>query len=303
MEDRIVQQAIKQVIEPICEAAFSNDSFGFRPNRSTEHAIAALSRHINRGKLHHIVDLDIEGFFDNVVHHTLLRQLWRLGIQDGEVIALISRILKAEIEMPDRTRVRPEKGTPQGGVISPLLANVALNDLDHWINSKWRNRPTARGYGCQRKDGGVHWGNKYKALRKTTKLKAWHIVRYADDVKIICETKTAGRRAYEATTNYLGRRLGLRVNPEKSGVVNVKKNPTEFLGISIKAEPKRGKWVVQSHMLKSASPKDPTHNRCKTQTSSSENSNNDHRIPQLLPEGDTNIQGYEMDIIPSRTRH
>jgi group II intron reverse transcriptase/maturase len=244
MRDRIIQQAIRQVTEPILEAQFSNDSYGFRPNRSAENAVAALSKHINLYRQYHIVDLDIEGFFDNVVHHTLLRQLWRLGIRDGEIIEIIARMLKAEVAMPGGTVVRPERGTPQGGIISPILANVALNDLDQWVNSMWRNKPTERKH--------TQTSNKYTALRRTTKLKSWHIVRYADDVKIVCETKTAATRAYEATKDYLQKRLGLKVNPDKSGVVNVKKKPTEFLGISIKAEPKGGKCVVQSHILKKA---------------------------------------------------
>jgi 5-methylcytosine-specific restriction endonuclease McrA len=139
---------------------------------------------------------------------------------------------------------RPIKGTPQGGVLSPLLANVVLNDLDHWVNSKWRTRRAD--YRYKQAD------YKYKALRKSTKLKGWYIVRYADDVKIICETKTAARRAYEAATNYLKAYLKLEISPEKSGVVNVKKHPTEFLGLSIKAEKKAKKWVAQSHMQEKA---------------------------------------------------
>ncbi|MDR2817799.1 MAG: group II intron reverse transcriptase/maturase, partial [Oscillospiraceae bacterium] len=211
MKDRIIQQAIRQVIEPICEAQFSSDSYGFRPKRSAENAVAALSAHINLKRYYHIVDLDIEGFFDNVVHHTLLRQLWRIGIKDGEVIELIARMLKADIVMPDGQKVKPERGTPQGGIISPLLANVVLNDLDEWVNSKWRNRRTRKKYSRS--------GPKYEALRKSTKrlnLRSWHIVRYADDVKIVCETKAAAERAYEAVVNYLQKRLGLKVNPDKS---------------------------------------------------------------------------------------
>ncbi|MEN3033348.1 reverse transcriptase domain-containing protein, partial [Chromobacterium amazonense] len=82
IEDRLIQQCIKQVLEPIAEAKFHPYSFGFRPNRSTEHAIAYICRKINRDSMYHIVDIDIKGFFDNVNHSKLLKQLWTLGIQD-----------------------------------------------------------------------------------------------------------------------------------------------------------------------------------------------------------------------------
>jgi group II intron reverse transcriptase/maturase len=150
MRDRLIQQATLQVLEPICEAKFSNDSYGFRPGRSTENAIAALNRHINLGHMYHVVDMDIMGFFDNVSHFKLLRQLWTIGIKDGDVIELISRMLKAEIVHPDGRVEKPKKGTPQGRILSPLLANVALNDLDHWINSKWKGKRTRLEYKCKK---------------------------------------------------------------------------------------------------------------------------------------------------------
>ncbi|MDA6131015.1 reverse transcriptase domain-containing protein, partial [Escherichia coli] len=98
MSDRIIQQAFKQVLEPVCEAKFYNHSYGFRPLRSTKHAIARTNSLINMNKLHFAVDVDIEGFFDNVNHSLLLKQLWNIGIKDRKVLAIISKMLKAEIE-------------------------------------------------------------------------------------------------------------------------------------------------------------------------------------------------------------
>jgi group II intron reverse transcriptase/maturase len=239
MLDRLIQQSVLQVIEPICEAKFSTDSYGFRPNRSAENAVAALSRHVWKG-LHHIVDIDIKGFFDNVNHHRLLRQLWTIGIRDGDIIELISRMLKAEIVHPDGTTEHPKKGTPQGGILSPLLANVVLNDLDHWINSQWRDFPSRFPY--------TRSGNKQTALKKGSRLKQMYIVRYSDDFKIICKTKTSARKAFIAVQRYLRRRLKLEISEEKSGVVNVKKKATEFLGLSIKADKKSRKYVARSHV-------------------------------------------------------
>jgi len=132
MDDRIIQQCIKQVLEPICEAKFHKHSYGFRPNRSTSHAIARCMSLMNMNKLHYVVDIDIKGFFDNVNHTKLKKQLWNLGIQDKNLIRVIDKILKSEIQGIGI----PTKGTPQGGIISPLLSNVVLNELDWWISSQ-----------------------------------------------------------------------------------------------------------------------------------------------------------------------
>ena len=131
--DRIVQQSIKQVLEPICEAKFSNNSYGFRPNRCVEHAIAETHRLLQRSKLGYVVEFDIKGFFDNVNHSKLIRQMWALGIQDKKLIFIIKRILKAPIKMPNGETFIPQKGTPQGGIISPILANIVLNELDQSV--------------------------------------------------------------------------------------------------------------------------------------------------------------------------
>nr|WP_315973939.1 reverse transcriptase domain-containing protein [Paenibacillus melissococcoides] len=124
--DRLIQQCFKQVLEPIAEAHFYKHSYGFRPLRSTHNALARVQFLINNGGLHFIVDIDIKGFFDNINHSTLLKQIWNLGIHDRKVLRIISRMLKAVIEGEGT----PVKGTPQGGILSPLLSNIALHDLD-----------------------------------------------------------------------------------------------------------------------------------------------------------------------------
>jgi len=135
--DRLVQQCILQVLEPICEAKFSENSYGFRPNRSCEHAIAAAYKLMQVSHMDYVIEFDIKGFFDNVDHSKLVTQMWALGIRDKGLIYVIKRILKAPIQLEDGTIVIPDKGTPQGGIISPLLANVVLNELDKWIDSQW----------------------------------------------------------------------------------------------------------------------------------------------------------------------
>jgi len=112
MSDRLIQECILQILEPICEAKFHNHSFGFRPNRSTEHAKATMHRMINFQHLHFVIDVDIRAFFDNVDHGKLLKQMWTMGIQDKNLLCIISAMLKAEIE----GIVIPNKGVPQGGL-------------------------------------------------------------------------------------------------------------------------------------------------------------------------------------------
>ena len=116
MCDRIIQQCIKQVLEPICEAKFHNHSYGFRANRSTKHAISRSAYLMNKNKLHYVVDIDIKGFFDNVNHSKLKKQMWNLGIQDKNLISIIGKILKSEIEGIGV----PTKGTPQGSLCEAL---------------------------------------------------------------------------------------------------------------------------------------------------------------------------------------
>ena len=99
--DRLVQQCIKQILEPICEAKFSNNSYGFRPNRSVEHAISRTYSLLQRAHLHYVLEFDIKGFFDNVNHSKLIKQLWTLGIQDKQLLFVIRRILKAPIRIPN----------------------------------------------------------------------------------------------------------------------------------------------------------------------------------------------------------
>lgn len=227
--DRLIQQCILQILEPICEAKFHPHSYGFRPNRSTHHAFSRVVTLINIGKKHYCVDIDIKGFFDNVNHGKLLKQLWTIGIRDKSLLCVISKLLKAEVIGEGV----PTTGTAQGGVLSPLLSNIVLNELDWWVSNQWETyQPNNRS-----KNGF------YQYARKYTKLKDGHIVRYADDFKIMCRTYKDAKRFYHATVDFLKTRLGLEVSPEKSNVVNLKKNSSTFLGFKIKVVPQRkAKW-------------------------------------------------------------
>ena len=236
IEDRLIQQCIKQVLEPVCEAKFHKHSYGFRPNRSTHHAIARAYSLVNISKLHYAVDIDIKGFFDNVNHSKLLKQIWSLGIQDKNLICVISKMLKAEI----KGEGIPNKGTPQGGILSPLLSNIVLNELDWWISSQWETFQSKTPYkqSC----------NKYMMLKKRSKLKEMFIVRYADDFKIYCRNYNTAKRIFTAVKLWIKERLGLDISPEKSTIVNLRKKYSEFLGFKFKVRAKRKKYVVTSHI-------------------------------------------------------
>lgn len=250
--DRLIQQCIKQIMEPICEAKFSDNSYGFRPNRNVEHAIAATYYRLQKSHLNWVIEFDIEGFFDNVNHSKLIKQIWAMGIQDKHLIYVLKQILKTPVKMPDGKMLYPNKGTPQGGIISPLLANVILNELDHWIDSQWQENPVSRKYSvCFNNNGSEIFSAGYRAMRSTN-LKEMYIVRYADDFRVFCRTKDEATRTLIAVTQWLSERLKLKVSPEKTRIVNVKSKYMEFLGFKIRLHKKGQKYVVRSHMCDKA---------------------------------------------------
>jgi len=240
--DRIFQQCILQVLEPICEAKFHKHSYGFRPNRSTHHAKARLESLINMVGLYHCIDVDIKGFFDNVHHSKLLKQIWSLGIKDKALLSIISKLLKAEIV----GECFPTKGTPQGGILSPILSNIVLNELDWWVSNQWETFQSDHNY--------KHNGSKVNALKKS-KLKECYIVRYADDFKVLCRTRSQAIRMNYAIKDFLKARLHLETSDEKSKVINLKQNSSEFLGFSFRVI-RKGKtrfgYVAKSNMTKKA---------------------------------------------------
>ncbi|WPS85583.1 reverse transcriptase domain-containing protein (plasmid) [Brevibacillus halotolerans] len=233
--------------EPICEAKFHPHSYGFRPNRGTKHAIARANFLININKLHYVVDIDIKGFFENVNHAKLIKQLWTLGIRDKNLICVLSKLLKAPVEGMGKQN----KGTPKGGIVSPLLSNIVLNEFDWWISSQWETFETKKNYGKVRKNksGGsyVDQSHKYRALRSTT-LKEVYIVRYADDFKLFCRDYKTAQKVFIAVKQWLKERLGLDISPEKSKVINLRKNYSQFLGIMMKAKRKGNGYVTYSHI-------------------------------------------------------
>lgn len=248
--DRLIQQCILQVLEPICEAKFHNKSNGFRPNRSCETAIAQAEKNMQLSKLHFVVDIDIKGFFDNVNHGKLLKQMWTMGIRDKKLISIISAMLKAEVAEIGF----PEKGTPQGGIISPLLSNIVLNELDWWISSQWETMPTHHKYKISVDKRGVASNGGQLWALKHSNLKECRFVRYADDFKIFCRTRQDAEKLFIATKKWLKERLRLDISPEKSKIVNLREHYSEFLGFKLKVREKgkypngEKRYVIHSHI-------------------------------------------------------
>ena len=247
--DRLIQQCVLQVLEPICEAKFHDHSYGFRPNRSQEHAVALVYKNIQLSHYYYVVDIDIKGFFDNVNHGKLLKQMWAMGIRDKKLLSIISAMLRAEVAGIGF----PERGTPQGGIISPLLSNIVLNELDWWIASQWEDFPTRKKYATGTNYNGTeNKGNKYKMLRDYTRLKEVTCVRYADDFKLFAKNYGQAKKLFYAVEGWLKGRLGLSISPEKSKIVNLKESYSEFLGFRMKAvnhgSEHKPKFVVESHI-------------------------------------------------------
>ena len=193
----------------------------------------------------------LDGLYADSKDGRIFKNLMPL-ILSQKLISVIRAILTAPIRMPDGSLIHPQKGTPQGGILSPLLANIVLNELDHWIDGQWLENPVTESYSSHvSKSGGPNKGNAYRAMKKTN-LKEMRIIRYADDVRILCRTRNQANRAAEAVKLWLNERLCLQVSEEKTRVVNVKKHYTEFLGFKLRTERKKGKLVVQSHICDKA---------------------------------------------------
>lgn len=230
--DRIIQECVRNVIEPIAEAQFFEHSYGFRPMRSADMAIARIKRINFTAKCYWVVEGDIKGFFDNIDHNTMINSLWNLGIRDKRVLSIIKQMLKSGV-MDDCSR--SELGTPQGGIISPLLANIYLNRFDNFMTGDFERKKLKRPH--SRRDGEI------SAMRNHSNLKTCYYVRYADDWVILTDNKEDAERLKFKAKRYLHDTLKLDLSEEKTLITNVSSKPIKFLGVEIRMVKKNGRWV------------------------------------------------------------
>ena len=206
--DRIIQQAIAQQLVPIYEPLFSEDSYGYRPNRSAQQAIQKVKWYAEQGYTSAVL-VDLSKYFDTL-NHELLMNLLRKNIRDKRVIELIKRYLKAGV-MENGLLVKTTEGSPQGGPLSPLLANIYLNEYDKEMASR-----------------GVP------------------VIRYADDIVVLAKSPRAAQRLLETTQRYLEGKLKLKMNVEKSKVVSVYSiRNFKFLGFAMGR--RKGKISIRAH--------------------------------------------------------
>ena len=192
VQDRLIQQAMHQVLSPLFEREFSDHSYGFRPGRSAHDAVKAARAHVEAGHKW-VVDIDLEKFFDTVDHERLMARV-RAVVKDKRVLRLVDAYLKAGV-MVNGVVAETMEGTPQGGPLSPLLSNVVLTELDRKLEER---------------------GHRF--------------VRYADDCNIYVRSERAARRVLASTKRYVEGRMRLRVNEAKSAVDLAVKR--QFLGFS-----------------------------------------------------------------------
>jgi group II intron reverse transcriptase/maturase len=225
LRDRFVQEALRAILDPIFETDFCLHSYGFRKGRCTMDAIAAIMPLFNTsGKHYYVVEGDIKSYFDTV-HHRKLMSLLKRRIADKDILNLIWKFLKTGV-MEGQLFARTEQGVPQGGIISPLLANAYLHELDIWAEKKWNHSQYTR------------------QGRRAARIGNYRLVRYADDFVIVSNGSIAEVKAVkEEVKHFLETVLYLELSEEKTKITHINKG-IEFLGFHIQRVNPEGKWVV-----------------------------------------------------------
>jgi RNA-directed DNA polymerase len=228
--DRVVQAALKLVLEPIFEADFLPVSYGFRPMRRAHDAVAEIQRYGTKG-YRWVLDADIEACFDRIDHAALMDRV-RLRVKDKRVLTLVKAFLKAGILTELGHREDTVAGTPQGGILSPLLANIALSVLDEHVHGPWM-------------PGGVLSTASRRARRRAKGLPNWRIIRYADDFVVLVHGAREDAETMREEIAEVLAPMGLRLSPAKTQVVHMSEG-FDFLGFRIQWKRKRGtsKWYV-----------------------------------------------------------
>jgi RNA-directed DNA polymerase len=220
--DRVVQAALKLILEPIFEADFAPVSYGFRPSRRAQDAIAEI-HHFTTQSYQWVLEADIEACFDNIDHAALMDRL-RTRIKDKRVLALVKSFLKAGVLTATGSREGSITGTPQGGILSPLLANIALSVLDDHFIQQWQTTMAIE---------------QQRQKRRRQGLANYRLIRYADDFVVLVTGEQEQAQALRVEVATVLAPMGLRLSPEKTQVVHID-NGFDFLGFNIRRMRKRG---------------------------------------------------------------
>ncbi|USK62231.1 group II intron reverse transcriptase/maturase [Peribacillus asahii] len=232
--DRIIQECIRMVLDPICEAHFYPHSYGFRSYRSQEHAVARIVDLLNMDRKW-TLEGDIKGYFDNVNHSILIEKIRKMGIIDKRVLVIIKKMLKAGVM--EKGKITPsDKGTPQGGVLSPLLANIYLNDFDWTIARMWQDPKIS--------DEFTLVGNARRKLKQTKGASPVFLTRFADDWVIQCAKKEDCEKLLSFLKKYFKHKLKLELSTEKTVITNAGETPIKFLGFNVVLQKRQGTAVL-----------------------------------------------------------
>jgi len=220
IRDRIVQESLRMVLEPIYESVFSDRSLGFRPNRCTLDAVKLVQGKVASSNMMWVIDADIKGFFDNVDHRRLI-QIMKDRITDEKMLSLVWKFLKAGI-MEEGDFRHSQLGTPQGGIVSPVLANIYLNELDQWVK-KW-----------------TELSRREHTLRRAHGKGAWNYTRYADDLLLQTSgTKTRAENMLNRLESFVEEDLDLSLSEEKTEIVHAN-DGFNFLGFYLERDKETG---------------------------------------------------------------
>ncbi len=246
LRDRIVQEALRAILDPIYESDFQQHSYGFRKGRRTMDAIAVLMPMFNTSLKHYyVIEGDLQSYFDTVHHRTLMKLL-RRRLKGRELLDLLWKFLKSGV-MEGGLFGRTESGVPQGGVISPLLANVYLNEFDKWATAQW------------------DLGHYARQRRRQAGLGNYKMVRYADDFVVVSNASKAEVKATKAAIQqFLENELHLTLSEEKTVITHVN-DGFDFLGFHIQRKQVNGRWAV--HLRPTVKAKERVNRKLKDLTS------------------------------------